>query len=101
MARPHLGLGREREQLLVQGTEYASRPVLPVDREVRPRDVVDEKRVSREDRPGLVAAPAVHERERRVLGAVTRRVERAYDERAELELPAVVEWLVVVGGVCL
>ena len=63
-----------------------------------PRDVADEQRVAAEHRPRLVAAGAVDQRERRVLGAVARRVQRAHDDVAELELPAVVERLVLVLG---
>ena len=62
------------------------------------RDVADEQRVAGQHRPRLVAARGVDQRERRVLGPVARRVERAHDERAQLQLPAVVERLVVVLG---
>ena len=47
---------------------------------------------------GSGAARGVDERERGVLGAVAGRVQRAHAQRAELELPAVVERLVLVVG---
>ena len=85
-------------ELVVERVEDAAGALLLVDREVGPGDVADEQRVAGEDRPRLVRAGAVDERERGVLGPVPGRVQRADRERAELELPAVVERLVVVVG---
>ena len=83
---------------VVQRAEDAARALLLVDRQVGPRDVADEQRVAGQHRPRLVAAVAVDQRERGVLGAVARGVQRTDGQRAELELPAVVERLVVVLG---
>ena len=87
---------RERQQALVEAVEDLASALLALDGEVRPRDVADEEAVARQERPGLVAARAVDEREGRVLGAVAGGVDGAHDERAELELVAVVEGLVLV-----
>jgi hypothetical protein len=94
VTRPNLGLGGKLEELLVKGAKDPARPVGLVDCKVRARDVVHEQRVAGQHRPGLIAAIAVDERERRVLGPVARRMDGADDQRAELELPAVVEGLV-------
>ena len=98
VAGPDLGRRRAAPAAVVQRAEDAARALLLVDREVGPRDVADEQRVAGEHRPRLVAARGVDERERRVLGPVPGRVQRAHAQRAELELPAVVEGLVVVVG---
>ena len=63
-----------------------------------PRDVAHEQGVARQGGPGLVAALGVDQRERRVLGAVAGRVDRPHADAPQLELPAVVEGLVVVVG---
>ena len=98
MARPYLAGVRQRQQLLVQGAEDRARALVLVDGEVGPRDVADEQRVAGQHRPRLVAALGVDQRERRVLGPVPGRVQRAHPHAAELELPAVVERLVLVVG---
>ena len=90
-------VGQRQQLARAASGRCRARPPL-VDREVGPRDVADEQRVARQDRPRLVAAPGVDERERRVLGAVAGRVQRADAHAAELELPAVVERLVLVVG---
>ena len=96
MAGPDLGLRRERQQPLVQAVEDLARALLALDREVGAGDVADEEAVACQHRPRLVAARAVDEREGGVLGAVAGGVDGAHDERAELELEAVVERLVLV-----
>ena len=88
----------QRQQRVVQRAEDAARALVLVDGEVGPRDVADEQGVAGQHGPRLVAARGVDERERGVLGAVAGRVQRAHAQRAELELPAVVERLVVVVG---
>ena len=65
-----------------------------LDREVGACRVADEERVAREHEPRLVAARAVDHREGAVLGAVARRVDRADDDVAELDLGAVCQRLV-------
>ena len=97
-AGPHLARVRQRQQRVVQAGEDAARALVALDRQVGPGDVADEQRVAGQHRPRLVAAAAVDERERGVLGPVAGRVQRADDDVAELELPAVVERLVVVLG---
>ena len=90
---------RQRQQLVVQRVEDAARALLLVDREVGPGDVADEQRVAGQHRPRLVAAarcrsartPCARAGGPGVCSARTR-------TRAELELPAVVERLVVVVG---
>ena len=77
-AGPHLDVVGQREQLLVQRAEDAARALLLVDREVGARDVADEQRVAGQHRPRLVAARGVDQRERRVLGPVAGRVQRAH-----------------------
>ena len=101
MPRPHLAHLRERQQLLVERAEDPPRALLLVDRQVGPRNVAHEQRVSAQHGPRLGAARGVHEREGRVLGTMPRRVERPDDELAESELPAVLEGLVVVFGLSL
>jgi hypothetical protein len=98
VAGPQLGRVGQRQELVVQRAEDPARPLLLVDGEVRPRDVADEQAVAREHGPRLVAALGVDQRERRVLGPVAGRVHRAHAQRPKLELPAVVEGLVVVVG---
>ena len=56
------------------------------------------RRVAREHRPGLLAAIAVDEGERGVLGSVPGRVERPDQEVADLELEAVIDRDVLVLG---
>ena len=94
--RPHLDVVAEPEQLALQRREDPARAVGLLDREVGPRDVVDEQGVAGQDRPRLLAAPGVDQRERGVLGTVARRVQRAHPQRAQLELVAVAERLVLV-----
>jgi hypothetical protein len=95
---PDLDVAAQRQQLLTQRPEDAACALGLLDREVGPRDIADEQRVAGQDRPRLLAAPQVEQRERRVLGPVAGRVERSHDERAELPRVAVVERLVVVIG---
>ena len=99
MAGPHLGGVGKAHELVVERVEDAARALLLVDGEIGAGDIADEERVAREHRPGLVRAGRVDERERGVLGAVPRRVKRPDRQRAEFELPAVVDRLVVVVGV--
>ena len=80
----------------MEAVEDPARALALVDGEIRPGDIADEQRVAAEHRPRLVAARAVHERERRVLRAMTRSVQRPHDQVAEFQLPTVVEWLVLV-----
>ena len=96
VAGPDLARVRKRHQLLVERAEDAAGALRLVHREVGPGDVAHEEAVAGEHRPGLVAAGGVDEGERRVLGAVPGRVDRANREPAELELPSVVEGHVVV-----
>jgi hypothetical protein len=65
-----------------------------LDREVGARRVADEEGVAGEHEPRLVAAGAVDDGERAVLGPVPGRVQRAQDDPAELDLGAVFERLV-------
>jgi hypothetical protein len=94
MAGPDLGLGREGEELLVEAAKDVACSFVLVDREIGPRDVADEQGVSGEHRPRLVATVGVDERKRSVLRAMPRRVNGADAERAELQLPPVLERLV-------
>ena len=98
MPGPDLAAVGQRQQLLVQRAEDAARALGLLDREVRPRDVADEQRVAGQHGPRLGAAGGVDQRERRVLGPMSGRVQRADAHAAELELPAVLERLVVVLG---
>ena len=82
------------EQRVVEAAEDAARALLLLDREVGAGDVADEQAVAGQHRPGLVPAGGVDQREGGVLGAVARGVDGAHGERAELELAAVLEWLV-------
>ncbi len=59
--------------------------------------IADEERVAGEDEPRLVAAGAVDHREAAVLGPVARRVDRAQDDVADLDLCPVLERLVREG----
>ena len=77
MTRPDLGRVGQRQQLVVQRAEDPPRALVLVHGEVGAGDVADEQRVTREDRPRLVAAPPIDQRERGVLGAVAWRVQRA------------------------
>ena len=95
--RPHLAGGGQREQLLLQRAEDAARALLLLDREVRSCDIADEQAVAGEDGPRLVAAAGVDQRQCGVLGTMSRRVDGAHGQRAELELPAVVDRVVVVA----
>ncbi len=96
---PQLDLAGQREDLSVQRVEDPARALVAVDGQVGPRDVADEQAVAREHGPGrVVAARRVEQQERGVLGTVPRRVQRAHAQRAEPQLPAVVERLVRVAG---
>ena len=83
MARPHLDVVAERQQLLVQRPEDPARALLLLDRQIGPRDVAHEQRVAGQHRPRLVAARGVDERERGVLRPVPGRVQRAHHDRPE------------------
>src|SRR5690242_18307307 len=97
MAGPDLRLGWQREQLVVDRVEDPACALRFLDGQIRAGDVADEERVAAEDGPGVaVAAPRVRERERRVLRAVSRRVKSLDTHGAQLQLPAVVERLVLV-----
>jgi hypothetical protein len=98
MAGPDLARVGERQQALVERAEDALRALGLVDGQVRAGDRADEQRVPGEHRPRLRAARGVDQRERRVLGPVAGRVQRAHGHVAERELPAVVERLVLVLG---
>ena len=98
VAGPHLARLGEVQQRVVERAEDVARALRLVHGEIRAGDVADEQRVAGQDGPRLVAAGRVGEREGRVLGPVPGRVQRADDERAERELPAVVERLVLVVG---
>ena len=99
MAGPDLAGVGQREHLLVQRAEDVARALGLVDRQVGTRDRADEEGVACQHRPRLVAAAPLDQRERGVLGAMPRRVQRPDRQVAELELPAVVERLVVVVGI--
>jgi hypothetical protein len=77
-----------------QAVEEALGSLPCLDREIRPADIADEERVAGEDEPRLVAAGAVDHREAAVLGPVARRVDRAEDDIAHLDLRPVLERLV-------
>ena len=77
-----------------QAVEEALGSLLRLDREIRPSRVADEERVAGEDEPRLVAARAVDHREAAVLRPVARRVDRAEDDLADLDLRPVLERLV-------
>ena len=96
VARPHLARVRQRHQRVVQRLEDPAGALGLVHGEVGARDVAHEQAVAGEDGPRLVAAGRVDEREGGVLGPVARRVHRTHRDRAEPELPAVVEGLVLV-----
>jgi hypothetical protein len=96
MAGPYLARCRQREELVAQRGEHAVRALLLVDGQVGTRDVADEQRVAGEHGPRLGTACGVDEGEGRVLGTVAGSVQRAHAHRAQCELPAVVERLVLV-----
>jgi hypothetical protein len=96
MARPHFAFPRQRQQRVVQGMEDPVGALLLLDREVGSRDVADEQRVAAEHRPRLEASRPVDQGKRRVLGPVSRRVHGADRDAAQLELPAIVERLVLI-----
>lgn len=77
-----------------QAVEEALGSLLWLDGEVRPSRVADEQRVAGEHEPRLVPPGAVDHREAAVLGAVARRVDRAHDDLADLDLRPVRERLV-------
>jgi hypothetical protein len=97
--RPDLAVVGQCQQLVVQRVEDLARAFGLLDRQVRSRHVADEQAVAAQHRPRLRAAIGVDQRERRVLGAVTRRMQGAHQQRAELQLPAILERLVLVVGV--
>ena len=85
---PDLALARQRQQRVAQRAEHAPRALLLVDREVGAGDVADEQRVAGQDGPRLGAAGGVDQRERRVLGPVAGRVQRAHDARCRARAPS-------------
>ena len=95
---PDLHLVAEAEKLSVQRAEDAARALFFLDREVGPRDVIDEEGVAGQDSPRLVRARRVDQRKRRVLGTVTGSVERSHRHVPKPELISVAERLVGVGG---
>jgi hypothetical protein len=81
-----------------QRVEELAGALLRSDCEVGARRIADEERVAGQDEPRLVRARAVDRREARVLGPVPGRVDRAQHDRAELDLGAVLQRVVVVRG---
>ncbi len=98
MPGPHLAFAGQHKQLVVERVEDAARSLALLDREVWAGDVANEQRVAAEHRPRVGPARVVDQRERGVLGTMTGGVERADRDVAEPQLPAVVEWLVLVVG---
>ena len=82
-----------------QRVEETLRALARLDREVRSCSVAHEERVAGEDDPGLVTARSIADREAAVLGPVTRRVNAAKHDVAELDLRAVGHRVVRVLGV--
>ena len=99
MAGKHLDAVVELEQP-PERAEETVRALLGVDREVRPRRVTDEERVSCEHEPWRVGTRTVDDSETRVLRPVARSMDCAEDDLAELDLAAVLEWVVRIGGLC-
>lgn len=83
-----------------QGVEEPLGPVERLDRKIGPCCIADEERVARKHEPRLVTARAVDHREGAVLRPVARRVQRAHEDVAELDLGAVGERLVRKRGLC-
>jgi hypothetical protein len=98
VSRPDLGRVGQQEQLVVQRVEDPACPLRPVDREVGTGDVAHEQAVATQHGPRMLAPLGGDQGERGVLGPVARCVKRAHRDAAELELPPVVERLVVVVG---
>ena len=96
---PHLQLSAQRQQLAraASGRSPRAPSSLSTARSGRAMSP-DEQRVAGQHGPRLGAARGVDQRERRVLGPVARGVQRAHAHAPELQLPAVVERLVVVVG---
>ena len=82
-----------------QRVEEALRALARLDREVWPCGVAHEERVAREDDPRIVAPGAIAHREAAVLRPMTRRVDAAKKNVAELDLRAVGHRVVRVLGV--
>jgi hypothetical protein len=95
VAGPELDVIGELEQAAARAEETVG-ALVRIDREVGPADRADEERVTGQHEPGIVAAAAVGDDEREVLGPVARRRERADQNVAELELGSVGERLVPV-----
>jgi len=98
MTRPHLALGREAEQGVVERVKDAGGALALLDGEIGASDVADEQRVAAQHRPGLRAACGVDQSERGVLRSMPGRVQRPDGHRSELQFPAVVERFVLVVG---
>ncbi len=81
-----------------QRVKETLRALARLDREVRPCGVADEERVAGEDDPRLVATRSVADRQAAVLGPVTRGVDAAKHDVAELDLRAVGQRVVRVLG---
>jgi hypothetical protein len=94
VARPRLGEVVELEQPL-HGAKEATRALLRLDREVRPREIRDEEGISREDEPGIVAAARIGDQIGGVLRTVARRRERADLHVADRDRVAVRDGLVL------
>ncbi len=77
-----------------QRVEEAFGPLDRLDREIGTCRVADEQRVAGEHEPRLVGARAVGHRERAVLRPVPRRMQRADDDLAQLDLGAILQRLV-------
>ena len=90
--------GGQVEQRAAQGAEDPAGALGLLHREVGPGDVADEQRVAAEHGPRRVSPLGVGQGEGGVLGAMAGRVQGAHAQRAERELPAVVERLVRVVG---
>jgi hypothetical protein len=95
MARPHLARFRQRQQPLVERAEDVAGARGLLDREVGTRDVAREQRVAAQDRPRRIASRLSTSANACARGDA-RRVARAHGQGAEVQLPAVVEGLVVV-----
>ena len=72
---------------MVTGVQTCALPIF------RPCDVADEERIAGQHEPGLVCPRAVDHGEGAMLGPVARRVNRADDDLAQLDLCAVVQRL--------
>ena len=95
---PQLHRVGQAQEAAVERAEDPARTVGGLDGQIRARHVVDEERVARQQRPGVLAAPGVDQGEGGVLGAVSGRVNGLDAKRAKVPGGAVVEGIVLVGG---